>query len=68
MRIVNVKFMKSIILSLIVLMSFQTIAQSNLKDSTLKKDSIQRQDSTQKRDRYVVRIGVEIVHKILRIL
>lgn len=37
------------------------MAQSNLKDSTLKKDSIQRQDSTQKRDRYVVRIGVEIV-------
>jgi hypothetical protein len=53
--------MKSIILSLFVLISYETMAQSNLKDSTLKKDSIQKQDSSQKRDRYVVRIGVEIV-------
>jgi hypothetical protein len=53
--------MKSIVLSLLLLLSFQTKAQSNLKDSTLKKDTIQKQDSTQKRDRYVVRIGVEIV-------
>ena len=53
--------MKSIVFALFLLLSFQTKAQSNLKDSTLKKDTIQKQDSTQKRDRYVVRIGVEIV-------